>query len=352
MKPTHSVILPDRRVVSMDSPEYDEHIRAEIASWLPEDHRGSYPGSACAIPGCVCGEPRPEPAVERKGLGRARPQPQALREFQERAAQLYRDVRQDRLCLVPLILVTDASKIYRWLVRLTCGCLTEAHTPGDEVSPVDIAVRDMGFMLPPGQRVCRDHDAGVVASHPYRTVVDYHMRSEWTSQPDPAYRPDPSEPPLPSRLVRRIYPTEPQTFARWTVTLCCGHQNISLVDDLLWKPAHGARRKYRAHDAPRHLARLSEIPPGDMWPPSQREHLFRMAEQGWPTPTPEHSCWSCLRARAIIAYQRIGWLVPRPKPPTVAQVKSSQSILKHRLKALEAEAQRLRDEIQRQAGTR
>lgn len=52
----------------------------------------------------------------------------------------------------------------------------------------------------------------------------------------------------------------------------------------------------------------------------------------------------CPRARFIVAYQRVGWLVPRkpePKPPTPP----SRASLERWLRQAEAEAGRLRDQL-------
>ena len=61
---------------------------------------------------------------------------------------------------------------------------------------------------------------------------------------------------------------------------------------------------------------------GELWaeqpdeqPPRERAHTQRMLAEGWPSPSPEHLCYTCPHARIIVACQRIGWLVPRPPEP-------------------------------------
>lgn len=39
---------------------------------------------------------------------------------------------------------------------------------------------------------------------------------------------------------------------------------------------------------------------------SLREHTRRMLAQRWPMPRPEVSCYTCPRARSIVAYQPVG----------------------------------------------
>jgi hypothetical protein len=70
-----------------------------------------------------------------------------------------------------------------------------------------------------------------------------------------------------------------------------------------------------------------------------------MLDLRWPRPSPEQACRSCAHARRITGYQRIGWLVPPPKPP--APPKSDRQVLQERLAQAEAEADRLRLQLDR-----
>ncbi|WP_433615416.1 hypothetical protein ACQP2P_11515 [Dactylosporangium sp. CA-139114] len=74
-----------------------------------------------------------------------------------------------------------------------------------------------------------------------------------------------------------------------------------------------------------------------------------MIDLGRPEPTPEVTCSSCPRARSIVAYQRVGPLgplVPPPKPPRgVVKKQPGKSALTRRLREIEAEAARLRAQL-------
>ncbi|MFC5803325.1 hypothetical protein [Streptomyces formicae] len=78
----------------------------------------------------------------------------------------------------------------------------------------------------------------------------------------------------------------------------------------------------------------------------EREHTRRMLAAGWPMPRPEQLCYTCPHARRIVAYQRVGWLVPRDlKPQPESQVQPSRVILERRLHRVEAEAEHLRVQL-------
>jgi hypothetical protein len=69
-----------------------------------------------------------------------------------------------------------------------------------------------------------------------------------------------------------------------------------------------------------------------------------MLAGGWPSPAPEHLCYTCSNARLIVAFQRVGWLVPRkpePKPPKPP----SRASLERRLRQAEAEANQVRRQL-------
>jgi hypothetical protein len=135
---------------------------------------------------------------------------------------------------------------------------------------------------------------------------------------------DPAEPPdwADAHTWAVMRRDEPHTSALWTVMLSCGHLTEVAVSKLGWKPADGPDRVS--------TGRLREMTTEfeDFWteqPDTQdlreREHMPKMLADGWPSPALEHLCYTCPRARAIIACQRIGWLVPR-----IAQ-KASQLVL-------------------------
>ncbi len=61
-------------------------------------------------------------------------------------------------------------------------------------------------------------------------------------------------------------------------------------------------------------------------------------------PSLKHLCYTCPRARVIVACQRIGWLVPRTPKPKPAKPPSRAS-LKQRLRKAEAQADKLRRQL-------
>ncbi len=69
-----------------------------------------------------------------------------------------------------------------------------------------------------------------------------------------------------------------------------------------------------------------------------------MLADGWPSPAPEELCYTCPRARAIVACQRIGWLVPRTPKPKPAKP-PSRAILQQWLRQAEAQADELRRQL-------
>jgi len=160
---------------------------------------------------------------------------------------------------------------------------------------------------------------------------------------------DPAEPPdwADAETWALLRHDEPHTSAFWTVTLSCGHITEVPVSDLGWKPADGPSRV----SADRLLAMTAEF--GELWaeqpdlqPQREREHTQRMLAEGWPNPSPEHHCYTCPRARAIVACQRIGWLVPRARAPKLPKPPSRAS-LEQRLRQAEAQAEELRRELAR-----
>jgi hypothetical protein len=138
---------------------------------------------------------------------------------------------------------------------------------------------------------------------------------------------------------------EPHTSAFWTVMLSCGHVVEVAVSNIGWKPADGPARV--STDRLREMATEFE----DFWAEKpdvqdlrEREHIRRMLADGWLSPAPEHLCYTCPRARAIIACQRIGWLVPRTPEPKPAKPRSRAS-LQQRLRQAEAQADELRRQL-------
>ncbi|MFJ8254106.1 hypothetical protein [Streptomyces sp. NPDC094466] len=77
-------------------------------------------------------------------------------------------------------------------------------------------------------------------------------------------------------------------------------------------------------------------------PEAEREHTRRMLAAGWPRPMPERSCHTCPHARAIVAYQHVGWLIPRKEEPKPENPPLARAVLERRLRWAETEAEWLR----------
>lgn len=116
--------------------------------------------------------------------GRARPQKQALREFEKGVAEL----RQQYEPVFWPLFVPEAKDMFRWRVRLECGCTHEVYTHGEDRYPDDRSCLDpiTRCRLPVGDFWCTT-DHGPVAK-PYRDIV------EWVNSKVTEFPADPEEP--------------------------------------------------------------------------------------------------------------------------------------------------------------
>jgi hypothetical protein len=73
-------------------------------------------------------------------------------------------------------------------------------------------------------------------------------------------------------------------------------------------------------------------------------HLRRMAAAGWPDPDPETFCMTCSWARPIVAYERVGPLLP-PLPKPRAPRAPTRASIERRLRQAEREAKRLSEQL-------
>jgi hypothetical protein len=192
--------------------------------------------------------------------------------------------------------------------------------------------------LPLGEMWCvTDHGA----PKPYRDIVGWEGR---TVHEFPA---DPDEDPygMGDEVWAKIRHAEPHSSASWRVKLSCGHYG-AVSTDLGWKPGDGPTlvSVERANEM---LEEFEQHWQGDTdpWPREgiERNHMRTMLEQRWPRPEPDRDCFTCSRVRRIVGYQRIGWLMPPPKPPKPAAAR--RDAIEARLKKAEAEAARLRREL-------
>lgn len=280
--------------------------------------------------------PAPAAAVLRRLPGKTRSREDVLRE--------YRDLNAERRSRIPAPLwpfwAPDPDEYYRWRVQLDCGCINEVLTLGPDRRPDDTQWPDplCGTRLPARQMLCTHEDSPPA---PYREIAAWGDRRELTFPADPAKPPDWAD----AETWAVLRHDEPHTSAFWTVTLSCGHVTEVPVSNLGWKPADGPSRV--SADTLREMTTEFEefwVEQPDVQKPREREHTKRMLAEGWPSPSPEHLCYACPQVRAIVACQRIGWLVrrpPEPKPPKPP----SRASLQQRLRQAEAQADELRRQL-------
>lgn len=156
---------------------------------------------------------------------------------------------------------------------------------------------------------------------------------------------------FPARTGDNVPPSlsrdEPVIKALWKVRLCCGHIGTQCTD-LSWRPGNGFPTSVNLDTPQKRTDAYNRIEEArGRISPHELDHWQRMIDLGWPEPSPEGRCYSCPRAKAIIAYERVGPLVPPPKPPGAAAPKTvpGKSALTRRLREVEAEAARLREQL-------
>ncbi|WP_033818277.1 hypothetical protein [Kitasatospora sp. MBT63] len=279
------------------------------------------------------------PAVKRRLPGRARRRTDVLREYEKLNAEQRSHVPS---VLWPF-LAPDADRHYRWRVELSCGCITELLTYGDRTPPHERrwGTGWNGQPLPPGQLYCKHDESDPV---PYREIT------EWKDRREVAFPPDPTEPPewITTEVWAVLRHDKPRTEAFWTVQLECGHSTEVVAPSIGWKPEHGpcvadpVRVREMADEfdqaSAADLAYLATL---------DGQHMRRMIAAGWPSPRPEQRCSVCVHARTIIAYQAVGWLVPRGTVPEQPTAPPARDALERRLRRAEADAERLRAQLAR-----
>lgn len=276
-------------------------------------------------------------AVARRLTGRAKPRVEVLQEYQDLNAK-----RRERIlpALWPFW-APGPEEIYRWRVELSCGCIREVLTRGDNDLPAEGRWGEPGYnrCLPVGQLWCaHDDDA----------PAQYCDIAEWGDRREHTFAADPVEPPdyLDAQTWARIRWDQPQVSAFWTVTLACGHAT-EVVSDLHWNPLDGPR-SVTAERQREMIAEFEQFWASDPEGQGEREraHTRRQLAAGWPRPAPEHLCNTCPHARTIVAYQGVDWLVPREKvQKEETGARPSRKQVEQRLKKAQAEMKRLQDQL-------
>lgn len=274
--------------------------------------------------------------------GRARPRPQALKEFEDAVAEL----RRRYAPALAALLAPKAEDMYRWRVQLECGCVREVMTRGKDSYPDARSDVDpfTGCSLLPGE-YWRGAGHATKTSKPYRDIV------EWAHREVKDFPADPEEPEygLDPETWAAIRHAGPHSSAFWLVKLECGHYRHHVVTDVDWKPEDGPRTVSRARrdEMRRDLEELWASEAGQAgWPEEgpERDHVRKMLDIWWPRPEPEQECYACARATKVTGYQRIGWLVPPAKPPATAPTEKER--IRAQLVKAEAEVRQLRRKLE------
>ncbi|MGC4154459.1 MAG: hypothetical protein QM628_15475 [Propionicimonas sp.] len=271
--------------------------------------------------------------------GRARPRQEVLAEFNATTERL----RQQYPPVFWPLLIPEAADMYRWRVRLECGCTHEVCTRREDQFPDERRWLDpvTRHRLPAGEFWCpNDHPV----PRPYRRIV------EWAGREVTDFPADPEEPQhgLDAETWAVQRRAEPHQAAFWTVQLECGHYTQQCTN-VGWQPGDGPVlvSPERAAEIRREFDNLwatdtaEGLPQDDL----ERDHLRRMIDQKWPRPAPETSCYACTAARRITGYQRIGWLIPKPTPVPVTPPPVDRRRIAARLAKAEAEVERLRQQL-------
>lgn len=275
--------------------------------------------------------------------GRARPADQALSEWRRARAEWIRtrsDPEAARV-LAPF-LFGEAEHMHRWRVQLDCGHVTEVFHPAKD-KPAGEWRWDR---LLPGEFWCDVDECREARGFPMRDIASWDERlGTGTWDADPEHAPEYLSKLPPAKAAEtwaRMREPEPREYARWRVTLSCGHTEETVVShDVDWEPVHGVARRPPEDDGQRErrawLVRQHEEQ-GDEWGK-------RYVKEDLPEPTPWTTCFICPRARKISAYQYVGSLVPPPPTPQPTATVDRRSRLERELREAEQRTARLRAEL-------
>jgi hypothetical protein len=281
------------------------------------------------------------------------------------------------------LLVPKPEDTFRWRMQMDCGCIREITTRGDDVEQL-LAKSDTYHFgtvkpskreldeenerfnaewresykaknageeppdrpkrpslkgkekLPPGQWLC-EHNSECPryrwwGGGPVREIV------EWIRRRDQPHISEPLE--VDGELIGSR-----KEYAVWDVLLSCGHYDQKWVDDLDWKPEDGIGRKTPSKKG---FLPLDEFLAEILKDRDQDTEEFwrRVYAESHPDPVPFAQCKTCGNLRSMVAYERVGFLAPKPKPVKPIKPKPvARKTLERRLQKLEAEAAQLREEL-------
>jgi hypothetical protein len=278
--------------------------------------------------------------------GKARPEAEAMEDWHELDGRFKPDVAY----VLRRLYLPEPTKIYRWRVALSCGCVTEEWTTGPDYFPDtrqkdDPLVHPERYPLRELERQCaRQHPEPERGPGVYRRIVEWVEESRKVQE----HEADPIDPPHywkdNPEIWARLRKPEPHQTVRWVIRLECGHysNDISSVD---FDPKAGPKRASaeRLAEMKSEWAEYRVNEPAAVGDPNEAHHL-RMLDEGWPIPQTEEHCYWCAGGTGMItAYQRLGWLEDVPKPPKPPKPK--RQALEERLARLEAEEAQLRREL-------
>jgi hypothetical protein len=134
----------------------------------------------------------------------------------------------------------------------------------------------------------------------------------WIDREVNEFPPDPVEPP-------ELWAADPEMWALvrqdtahssafWTVILACGHVE-TMVTDVDW--VFGQPPNFVTEERAGEMAAELQTMPDD----DNKRKQMRLVKARYPRPAPWLSCTMCTWVKSLVAYERIGWLVPPPKPP-------------------------------------
>lgn len=318
--------------------------------------------------------------VERKLPGSPIPREQLIAEWQ--------DLRHRNTLKGPVasflfeLHYSEPEKTFQWRIQLDCGCLRDAvtrhHTddkPADDVQRLGELAGTYHFgLVKPSEReireanerageravqVARAHIVGTdLTDEPEQPGIfgKAHLRggqllcydpkcpryrafggpvrdiAEWVRLRDNRFVSQPLE--IDGETIRAAC-----EYAVWDVALSCGHFAQERTSPG-WKPEDGPVRRKNPKRLPLDQV-LDEIAKGD---PDQGAYWRRIYTENHPDPAPFTRCRTCACVRTLKAYQRIGWLVAKTSAPTPTP--PPRKTLERRLQKLEAEAARLREQIE------
>ncbi|BBY21298.1 hypothetical protein [Mycobacterium stomatepiae] len=320
--------------------------------------------------------------VERKLPGQPATREEAIREYESwRWANVKEGPGQ---AAIFALLTPKPEEIFRWRIQLDCGCIREVQTRGDDVQ--ELLAQSDSY-----------HFTSVKASERDRREANERFNADWQEdrEAEAAGEEPPVRPKRPSlkgkekltagqwlceynsecpryrwwgggpvreivEWIRRrdqLHICEPleidgemigsrKEYAVWEVLLSCGHYEQKWVDDLDWKPEDGIGHKKPGKNG---FLPLDELLSEIVKDREQDDERFwrRVYAENHPDPVPFAQCKTCGNLRSMVAYERVGFLAPKPKPikPVKPRPKPRKT-LERQLQKLEAEAAALRNELE------